>query len=1247
MLKKGICSLLSFLMVMTCLFPAGLYGSSRTATAKELRGEEPQAATGTALDSAVPSQSNLRLIFTTDIHGQVLNYNYQTGKSLNRGLNKVYTMIQSARSEVGNNALTFDLGDSVMDFNSDYIYSQDAESVQPVYKAMAMINYDAITLGNHDFDFGYDYIVNQLELSGLMEKCVLANVHSTINGNSVFGVENKIIEKQLQSGLTVKIGIIGETTPSLSTRTEGYKNKLVTEDIVENAERQAAELKKQGADIVVVLAHSGFGTQTPSKKSADTAYALTKLDDVNVVLAGHDHIDFPVKDSSDVHYTLPNVDRATGLVNGKRLVMIRDSCRGIGVVDLNLKRDDSGKIVVDNSSYEIRKTTETTEANQDISNTMSAWDAKLKKYCQNKVGNIADGQRWNNYDALLESNEVVQTVHNAQLDYASNYIANNAPEYKNYPIVSITRYTKYGSDSGADFADLSGTVVEGNADSFANYHRYVYIYKVTGQQLKEWLEWSASIYQTINTSSQVNWNNIFLSDYIKKEGGNSLVQEEFISEWNRFFQFEGVEYKIDLSAAPRYDYDGNKINNTNRIKDFTRNGVPISDEDSFVLVTDKIVSNVQSEANEGIVQNVISKSHVILQDIVFAYLARKALLGNLEVTVSRNWELLLPDNYKFMLVTGAGAGDEILKKEWCEGLYGNLGETNYYKCKYKSSDSADTDAPSVVLSPDNTAETNSSVNISVIASDKSSIKTMKYAYGVFNSKDDAVWTTAATDGAINIENNVFTATKSGVYSVYVEDEADNVSIEKIAITNINPEILVKPIVNKVDNKDTKVTGKAEPNVSIYVTIGEYLYDGTVGVDGSFSVTIPPQKAEKKLYVYVEDDSGRTSNTTAVVVKRVGPNCPTIKSAKNNGITIDGATNDSNVKIFAIIDEKVYVSKSLGTSYYTECKKYDDSLTVKTTNITIKSNGTYSVTIPNQYAGTEVRVFSVDKLGRVSHVRKRAITKAAPNRATLYEISDVERYIYGYVPDGNGCSVELNIDNRVYDAIADEEGYFAAPVGVLSAGDAVIAYAYDDTGSTVKNGYPSTYLVQSAEDMYEERREVGIHINKVTDKDREISGKWTEPDSKIYVCAGNREYITTTDGSGRYSVDIRARLRIDSTVYVLSRSTKGSIKGMRRFNVVEGAPIAPVVVGVIKTTTEYVKAYTKENCTLTLKIGSKKYVQNSGVYDSSTNRYYYTFSVTRPRAMANVQAFAQNNAGITKSNVKTVRKVKVKNKEKKI
>ena len=75
---------------------------------------------------------------------------------------------------------------------------------------------------------------------------------------------------------------------------------------------------------------------------------------------------------------------------------------------------------------------------------MSKWDSVLKTYCNTEIGTIANGDRWNNYSALLESNEIIQTVHEAQLDYAARFVEANKSKYGNWPIVSLARYTKYG-----------------------------------------------------------------------------------------------------------------------------------------------------------------------------------------------------------------------------------------------------------------------------------------------------------------------------------------------------------------------------------------------------------------------------------------------------------------------------------------------------------------------------------------------------------------------------------------------------------------------------------------------------------------------------------------------------------------------------------------------------------------------------------------------------------------------------------
>ncbi len=1290
--KKHISLFLITAIIITMVMPD--YGNffSKNAKAEEVDSSSESNVEDTQERAVVSSKMNMRFIFTTDIHGQVVNYDYQTGKKLNRGLNQAYTLIQDARDEVGNsNYLTFDIGDSVMDFNTDYIYSQDTESLQPVYNAMTKIGYDALTLGNHDFDFGYDYIVNQMELSGLMKLCVLSNVKSSINGASVFGSENKIIEKKIydKTGkeFTVKVGLVGETSPSLSTRTESYKKILTTEDIVANTTKEAALLKSKGADIVVVLAHSGFGTENPANKAADTAYALTKIPDVDVVLAGHEHIDFPAASKSDIHYSLPGVDAETGLVNGKRLVMLRDSCRGIGVVDLGLSIDENNKVTLEGSDYEIRKVTEDVAENEEITATMSSWDKKLKEYCQKKIGNIKEGENWNNYFSLLEGNKIMQTVHNAQLEYASNYIAQNAVEYKDCPIVSMTRYTKYGSESGSDYSNLSGTIVEGNADSFANYHRYVYIYKMTGAQLKECLEWSASIYQTVNTSSSKTWSNLVLNDYINKYGGNSLVQEEYIAEWNRFFQFDGVEYTIDPSVEPRYDYDGKRINDTRRITEVTRNGVPVTDDQIFVLVTDKITPILRTEANEGITDTIISKSHVILQDIVQRYLAEKALIGDIDVTVNRNWKLKLPNQYKFMFISGVGSEQESETKKWYKRIYDKLANFVFYECENINDDNqTDTDAPGLVLSVDNNTETNSSVNISVIANDISGIAVKKYAYGVFD-KDSEVWQdnvpdvqstedsksaesegadnmagtddvqnegstadaqntestqaeavednaqTVQQDKAANITGNSFVGDKNGVYSVYIQDGAGNVTVDYIAVTNIYPERLLKPTVNKVDNNDVKVTGNADPNLQIYIKSGSKIYEGKVGVDGQYSVKISPQKAKKKLYVYVTDNKGRKSKSASTVVKRVGPNCPAVTSAKNNETVVTGKTNDTNVKMYAVIDGNVYVSKSLGSSYYLKCKKYNKELTIKKTKITVNSSGVYSITIPNQYAGVKVKVFTVDALGRVSYGKSVKISKTAPNRATVYMVSNAERYVYGYIPDGTNAKVAVKVNSKEYRGKADEQGYFTVSVGSMPAGKTISVYGYKKASDgKIKKGYAKNVTVQNIDELYKSYKDTDIRISKVTDKDRQVKGACLEADTKIYICADGKEYRTTTDEEGAYSVNLAKRMKVGSSIYAILRSTKGGIRGMRKYNVVLGAPKMPVLAKKVTRKSNYIKLYTKELCTVVVKIGNRRYVKNNGTYNSKLKYYVYTIKIKRAKRGEKIRAYAKNKAG--RSDIRT-------------
>ena len=213
---------------------------------------------------------------------------------------------------------------------------------------MRYVGYDAITLGNHEYDYGYDYILRQLDGSGLRDITIVSNVTDARTGEHPF-LENMLITRMVKtrSGkeVEIKIGIIGQTIPTLTGKTHSYAGILIGQDMVENAKEQAAKLKEMGADVIIALSHTGIGPENPELNFKNVAYALTKIPEIDVVVCGHEHNLFPTNDMTSTYYKLPGVDKETYLMNGKNVVMAGDRGKAIGVVDLVLDvKEDSVSI---------------------------------------------------------------------------------------------------------------------------------------------------------------------------------------------------------------------------------------------------------------------------------------------------------------------------------------------------------------------------------------------------------------------------------------------------------------------------------------------------------------------------------------------------------------------------------------------------------------------------------------------------------------------------------------------------------------------------------------------------------------------------------------------------------------------------------------------------------------------------------------------------------------------------------------
>lgn len=286
----------------------------------------------------------LRLLETTDLHANLVNYDYYLNKTDDKiGLVKTATLIKQARKEV-KNTLLFDNGDHLVG-NPLGEYLARIGGIQkgkthPVYRAFNHLGYDAIAIGNHEFNYGLHFLTTVLK--GLKMPVVNANVYS-IKQNKPYIKPYVILKRDVvdQQGEKhkLKIGVIGLMPPQIMKWDRAnLEGRVIAKPIVETAEEYVPLMKTEGADIIIVLAHTGIDTLPYHSESENGVYYLSKIPEIDVILAGHSHNVFP----GPVYKDLPYTNIETGEINGKPVVMAGAFGSRLGIIDLQLQ-NISGK----------------------------------------------------------------------------------------------------------------------------------------------------------------------------------------------------------------------------------------------------------------------------------------------------------------------------------------------------------------------------------------------------------------------------------------------------------------------------------------------------------------------------------------------------------------------------------------------------------------------------------------------------------------------------------------------------------------------------------------------------------------------------------------------------------------------------------------------------------------------------------------------------------------------------------------
>ncbi|WP_436665348.1 bifunctional 2',3'-cyclic-nucleotide 2'-phosphodiesterase/3'-nucleotidase [Bacillus cereus] len=583
-------------------------------------------ATAHADENTGESTVNLRILETSDIHVNLMNYDYYQTKTDNKvGLVQTATLVNKAREEVKNSVL-FDDGDALQGTPlGDYVANKikdpknrvDPSYTHPLYRVMNLMKYDVISLGNHEFNYGLDYLNKVIEKTDF--PVINSNVYKVDHDDKEENDENyfkpyHILKKEVvdEAGQKqiVKIGVMGFVPPQIMNWDKAnLEGKVKAKDIVATARIMVKKMQDEGADIIVALAHSGVDKSEykEANKMENASYHLaTQVPGVDAVLMGHSHTE--VKD----------------VFNGVPVVMPGVFGSNLGIIDMQLKKvNGKWEVQKDQSKPQLRpiansKGTPLVESDQKLVNEIKDEHQATIDYVNTPVGETK--APINSYFSLVQDDPSVQIVTNAQKWYVEQEL--KKPEYekiKDIPVLSAGAPFKAGGRNGATYyTDIpAGTLAIKNVADLYVYPNTLYAVKVNGAQVKEWLEMSAGQFNQIDPT---------------KTEEQPLVNIGYPTY--NFDILDGLKYEIDVTQPAKYDKDGKVVNaNANRIVNMTYEGKPVADNQEFIVATNNYRGS--SKTFPGVSEGeVIYQSQDETRQIIVKYMQETPVINP---TADKNW----------------------------------------------------------------------------------------------------------------------------------------------------------------------------------------------------------------------------------------------------------------------------------------------------------------------------------------------------------------------------------------------------------------------------------------------------------------------------------------------------------------------------------------------------------------------------------------------------------------------------------